>query len=90
MRQIVFLLVPLGIGAALGMVYFTGLWHTVTGLPDSRHPSLSLFGSFALRVCLLLTGLVLATNGRGEAMLAALLGVLLARELLVRLLLRRR
>ncbi len=84
MSQTVFLLVPFGIGVALGVVYFAGLWHTVKNLPDSRHPDLSLFGSFLVRISFLLTGFTLLVNGRWEPISAALLGFLLAREILVR------
>ena len=84
MSQTVFLLIPFGIGVALGVVYFAGLWHTVKHLPDLRHPDLSLFGSFLLRISFLLTGFILLMNGRWEPISAALLGFLLAREILVR------
>ena len=84
MSQTVFLLFHFGIGVTLGVVYFAGLWYTVKHLPDSRHPDLSLFGSFLLRISFVLTGFTLLMNGRWEPISAALLGFLLAREILVR------
>jgi F1F0 ATPase subunit 2 len=84
MSQTVFLLVPFGIGVVLGIVYFAGLWHTVKHLPDSTHPSISLIGSFLLRSAFALTGFILLMNGRWEPVSVALLGFLLAREVLVR------
>ena len=71
-------------GVALGVVYFAGLWHTVKHLPDSRYPFVSLLGSFLARIALLMTGFTLLMNGRWESLSAALLGFLLAREILVR------
>ena len=84
MSQTIFLLLLLGIGVALGVAYFAGLWHTVKQLPDARHPDLSLFGSFLLRISFLLTGFALLMNGHWEPISAALLGFLTAREILVR------
>jgi F1F0 ATPase subunit 2 len=84
MSQTVLLLVPFGIGVALGIVYFAGLWHTVKHLPDSRHPDLTQIGSFLLRSAFALTGFILLMNGRWEPVSAALLGFVLAREVLVR------
>ena len=84
MSHTVFLFVSFGVGVALGVVYFGGLWHTVKHLPDSKHPDLSLFGSFLLRISFLLTGFTLLMNGRWEPISAALIGFLLAREILVR------
>jgi F1F0 ATPase subunit 2 len=84
MPQTVFLLIPFGIGVALGVGYFAGLWHTVKHLPDSRSPYVSLFVSFLLRISFLLTGFTFLMNGRWEPISAGLLGFLLAREALVR------
>ncbi len=84
MSQTALLLIPFGIGVALGAAHFAGLWYTVKGLPDSRHPSLSLLGSALVRISLVMTGFTLLLNGRWEPISAALLGFLLAREILVR------
>ena len=84
MSQPFFLLISFGVGMALGLVHFAGLWHTVKHLPDSRCPFASLLGSFLVRMALLMTGFGLLMNGRWESLPAALLGFLLARELLVR------
>jgi F1F0 ATPase subunit 2 len=78
------LIICFGAGAALGVVYFTGLWVTVKHLPDARRPFAALLGSFLARILLLMTGFTLLMNGRGEFISAALLGFLLAREILVR------
>jgi F1F0 ATPase subunit 2 len=84
MSQPLLLIISFGVGVALGVVHFTGLWHTVKHLPDSRYPFASLLGSFLARMVLLMTGFILLMNGRWESLSAALLGFLLAREILVR------
>jgi F1F0 ATPase subunit 2 len=73
-----------GVGAALGAVHFTGLWMTVRRLPAAKHPLIFLYGGFLARTALLMTGFTLLTDGRGESLATALLGFLLAREVLVR------
>jgi len=84
MSQPFFLLISFGVGIALGLVHFAGLWHTVKHLPESKHPFVSLLGSFLTRMALLMTGFTILMNGRWESLPAALLGFLLAREILVR------
>ena len=84
MSHPLFLLVSFGVGMALGVVHFAGLWHTVKHLPESRYPFASLLGSFLARMALLMTGFSLLMNSRWESLSAALLGFLLAREILVR------
>jgi F1F0 ATPase subunit 2 len=73
------------IGIALGALYFWGLWLTVRWLPVARWPGLAAMGSFLGRLAILLLGLVLiARGGRWWALLAALIGVIVGRTLLVR------
>ncbi len=84
MAEIIRLLVPFITGMLLGTAYFNGLWHTVRRLPESRQPLASLFLSFLLRASLALAGFYFVMNGRWEQLVAALLGFILAREIMVR------
>jgi len=71
-------------GAALGAAYFGALWATLSRLPGSARP-LRLAGlSLLLRLALLAGGLILIAGGDAGRMIAGLLGVLLARDLLAR------
>ena len=72
MSQPLSLLISFGVGMALGVVHFAGLWHTVKQLPESKHPFVSLLGSFLARMALLMTGFTLLMNGRWESLPASL------------------
>jgi len=76
-------------GVLLGTAYFSGLWYTLKRLPDSGRPFASLFWSFGVRASVVLTGFYLVMDGRWDRLLAALLGFILTREILVRRLGRR-
>lgn len=70
-------------GLAAGLAYFAGLWWTVQRMADSASPlRLALF-SFALRAALLLAGLALLAGGEPLRLMAALVGLVIARQLLL-------
>lgn len=73
-------------GLALGWVFFYGLHRTVRALPGSDRPALLLIISLLLRMGLVLgAGWLLFRLGGGlEHLLAAFVGVVLARILLLR------
>lgn len=71
-------------GATLGLLFFGGLWLTVRRVPEARRPGLLMAGSFLVRVGLLAAGLLLLARAGAAHLLAGLLGVLVARTLLVR------
>ena len=83
--------VPLGIelpfaglaGAALGFFFFGGLWLTVRALPRSQSPALLMLGSFVIRIGATVAGFYFVMDGRWERMLACMVGLLLARTILV-------
>lgn len=72
-------------GALLGLFYFGGLWITVRSLTDSRHPGLLTMGSFLARMFITLAGFYVLMGGQVENLLAGLLGFLLARQALFKL-----
>jgi len=71
-------------GAVLGGLYFGALWWTVHRLPRARRPGPWLLASAVLRVAALLPLLFLASGGRWERLVAALVGFMGARTLVLR------
>jgi F1F0 ATPase subunit 2 len=84
MSEPIRLILPFMAGLALGAAYFSGLWLTVRRLPDSGRPFASLCWSFLVRTSAVLTGFYLVMGGRWEQLVAALIGFLFMREILVR------
>jgi F1F0 ATPase subunit 2 len=76
--------VPLVGGAAVGVVYFGGLWATVRRLPWSRRPALLLAGSLVGRIAVAVTGFVLLLGGDARRAIVALVGFLAVRTVAVR------
>jgi F1F0 ATPase subunit 2 len=72
-------------GAALGALFFGGLWWTVARSLASRRPALWLLASLFLRGALVLAGFHVLSGGRWERLLACLAGFVLARIVLTRL-----
>ena len=73
-------------GLAVGWVFFYGLHRTVRALPGSDQPALLLVVSLLLRMGLLLGAgwLLFRLGGELEHLLAAFVGVMLVRFLLLR------
>jgi len=71
-------------GAALGTIYFTGLWWTVRKVPSAQNPALLSLGSFLLRTALVLGGFYSVMGGQWQRLMVCLLGFLAARVVLVR------
>lgn len=72
-------------GAALGVVFFGGLWWTVRKGVTARQPALWFLGSALLRMAIVLPGFYFASGGQWRRLLACLLGFVIARLLLMRL-----
>jgi F1F0 ATPase subunit 2 len=66
-------------GAALGVVFFGGLWLTIQKLRDARHQALLLVGSYFGRSAITLAGFYVIAGGRLERLLVAVLGFVLVR-----------
>lgn len=71
-------------GAALGLMFFAGLWWTVYRLPGARHPALLVMLSLLLRTALAVTGFYWLMADDLLRLTAALLGFLAVRLVLVR------
>jgi F1F0 ATPase subunit 2 len=72
-------------GAILGAIFFGGLWWTVRKAVTATHPGLWFFGSMLLRMCIVLPGFYFIVGGSWLDLLAALLGFIAARLVVVRL-----
>ena len=83
MALITYLLVFL-IGMALGLMYFGGLWWTVTAVTDERCSAWWLAVSFLARMTLLTSGLYVVLLVSVWHLALCLAGVLIARVVLVR------
>ena len=79
------LLAVLG-GAALGLLYYAGLWFTLRRLPEQAHPALWVFGSFTLRLAVSMAGFyaILGSDRNLTRLGLALLAFIMARVLLTR------
>lgn len=78
------LLMALSAGLGLGLIYFGGLWLTVSRLQEVRRPGLWMAGSFIVRLAITLAGFYLATGCRWDRLSVCLLGFLFVRWTMVR------
>jgi F1F0 ATPase subunit 2 len=85
MTPLPLLLLVLAAGFAVGLLFFASLWFTVRRLPHSVNPIPLLLISGLLRLLGALGAMALLAAGDWQRLLAALLGFVLARVLLVRL-----
>jgi F1F0 ATPase subunit 2 len=72
-------------GILAGSVFFGGLWWTVKRLATAKHPALLMVGGAVLRTGLVLGVFLLAGRDHLDRMLAALVGFVIARIVIVRL-----
>lgn len=84
MRDMIGLAIAGVAGAALGAIFFGGLWLTVRALPVARHPAPLLLASAFGRSALALLGLYLISGASWQRLLAGLAGLTLARAIIVR------
>ncbi len=71
-------------GAALGALFFGGLWWTIRKGTSSQRPVLWFFGSFLLRTSLTLAGFYEVAGGQWQRLLACLVGFVMARLIVMR------
>lgn len=84
MKDLPILIAAFFAGAALGLLYFLGLWATVRRVAAMRRGSPWLVGSFVLRLAVLLVGLYWIGAGDWRRFVAALAGIFLVRLALTR------
>lgn len=85
MNMIEFLAMALAAGGGLGAFFFGGLWWTVQKGTVSRHPALWFLGSLVIRTAVVLAGFYYVSDRHWERMLACLLGFIIARAVVTRL-----
>lgn len=73
--------VGFAVGLLLGLIHFGTLWVTVRRMPDAARPGLLFAASFAVRIAVLVGGLLIVAHD-WRSLLSALLGLLVARTAL--------
>jgi F1F0 ATPase subunit 2 len=73
----------IGVGLALGLFYFGGLWFTVQKISSSRHPALLTMASFLVRSAAVLLVFFFVMDGHIERLAALMIGFLVSRQILV-------
>lgn len=86
MNEYLYIIVALATGILLGTIFFGGLWLTVMKSMASKTPALWFMGSFLLRTGIVLTGFYYIADGNIKRVLVCLLGFIIARMLVKRLL----
>ena len=72
-------------GAALGAIYFGGLWWTVRRAGSFRRPAFSMLASVIVRMSVALGGFYLVAGGSWQRLLLCLLGFVAGRAAVSRL-----
>lgn len=73
------LILALVAGLLLGAIFFGGLWWTVLKGVSSKQPAVWFFGSWLLRMSMILAGFYFVGRGHWERLVICLLGFLMAR-----------
>lgn len=84
MSETLHLILGFTVGMALGGFFTLHLWNSVRRVTGNDGMTLSSIGGFILRVTVVTAGFYMVMDGRWERLLAALLGFVLVREVMVR------
>ena len=79
MSEILYMILAFIAGMALGMFFFGGLWFTVKKAVNSKIPAIWFFGSFILRVGVVMLGFYYISQGGWQPLIISLLGFIVAR-----------
>jgi len=85
MNETLTLIFALLAGIALGALFFGGLWWTIRRSAASQHPAFWFLGSGLLRMSGVVAGIYFISGGRWERLAACLIGLIVARLLVIRL-----
>jgi F1F0 ATPase subunit 2 len=85
MNETLSLVLALVAGVLLGAIFFGGLWFTVRKGVSSKRPALWFLGSLLLRASIALVGFYFIARGHWERLLVCLLGFVIARLIVTRL-----
>ena len=83
MSEILYMVLALIGGLAIGTLFFGGLWFTVKKAVTSKIPALWFFASLVFRVCITLIGFYYISFGSWQRLLACVLGFILARFIVI-------
>lgn len=83
MQTLNLVIYPLVVGAGLGLFYYGGLWLILRRLPTLKHPGAWLSLSLIVRLFTVLLIMYLLFADSWQQLLCAVLGMLVARSLLV-------
>ncbi|MBK8702892.1 MAG: hypothetical protein IPN33_04300 [Saprospiraceae bacterium] len=72
-------------GVLLGGFFFGGLWYTIQKGLTAKYPAVWFLGSMLVRTGVVLTGFYFTSGGKWERMVAALIGFIIARFVVMRL-----
>jgi F1F0 ATPase subunit 2 len=86
MNPVLLLMVSFLGGALLGVFYFNNLWNTVKKVTDEGKLGMSLITGYFVRTAVVLAGFYIIMSGRWERIVAALIGFILMREIMKRVL----
>jgi F1F0 ATPase subunit 2 len=70
-------------GIALGLVFFGGLYWSVNQLPRAKNPGLLMMASMLVRMAILLAGLYFVMAGELKNLLAAVVGVMVVKFVMI-------
>jgi len=85
MNEILSMVLALMGGGVLGALFFYGLWVTVKRSVATKIPALWFLGSTVLRTVIILAGFYFVSKGNLQRLLVCLLGFVLARYIVKRL-----
>ena len=71
-------------GGLLGLVYYGGLWWTVSRLQSTLHPGLLFAASFLVRTALVIAGFLFMSQGDWLSIVIALIPFIVVRIVLTR------
>ncbi len=79
MNETLLMILAFTAGLALGTLFFGGLWFTVKKTITAKIPAIWFFGSFFLRVSIVLIGFYFVSNGNWQRLIICLMGFVVAR-----------
>lgn len=79
MSDIIYMILVFIVGIALGIFFFGGLWFTVKKAVTAKIPAIWFFGSFILRVSIVMLGFYYISPGGLQPLIVSLIGFIVAR-----------
>jgi F1F0 ATPase subunit 2 len=84
MTEILYYILALVAGLALGTLFFGGLWFTVKKAVTAKVPAVWIIGGFIIRTSITLIGFYFVSLGSWQRLLMCLLGFVVARMLVMK------